>query len=317
MVASDIATAAHDVLAFVRSTLLHYGYSGRISTAGNLAFPCSPSDIETELDGKPCSFFIAGTRDPVFCKQWPEIQEAVLSRAKSMLPGLTAICQITIYTADAHHPIAFIESIDDNRAHGEMLAAVQKRRDHRFSGLEDISIGDVYEWSVHHLLSDQSILDQLFPVQIKHWDGNQWEVGDRVKCNWKNRAYSEGPDPNPSLAFTPDLPLKNTGNTMDLIDMADVIRSKNAGINEITFDILFSNEGYFHLALESGAFTVDNMGKVLNLPYDAFVGSFHYPIVRAVKLTIHRECLAGSPGDRDVFGAQQQGRILAMKIPVQ
>jgi hypothetical protein len=28
-----------------RSTLLHYGYDGRISTAGNLAFPFSPSDI--------------------------------------------------------------------------------------------------------------------------------------------------------------------------------------------------------------------------------------------------------------------------------
>lgn len=29
----------------VRSTLLHYGYPGRVSTAGNLAFPFSPSDL--------------------------------------------------------------------------------------------------------------------------------------------------------------------------------------------------------------------------------------------------------------------------------
>ena len=29
-----------------RSTLLHYGYPGRIATAGNLAFPFSPSDIK-------------------------------------------------------------------------------------------------------------------------------------------------------------------------------------------------------------------------------------------------------------------------------
>ncbi len=35
-----------DTLAGVtRSTLLHYGYPGRISTAGNLAFPFSPSDV--------------------------------------------------------------------------------------------------------------------------------------------------------------------------------------------------------------------------------------------------------------------------------
>jgi hypothetical protein len=36
---------ADTLLSVTRSTLLHYGYPGRISTAGNLAFPFSPSDI--------------------------------------------------------------------------------------------------------------------------------------------------------------------------------------------------------------------------------------------------------------------------------
>lgn len=36
---------ANMVLATVRSTFLHYGYEGRKSTAGNLAFPFAPSDI--------------------------------------------------------------------------------------------------------------------------------------------------------------------------------------------------------------------------------------------------------------------------------
>jgi hypothetical protein len=36
---------AEALLSVTRSTLLHYGYPGRISTAGNLAFPFSPSDI--------------------------------------------------------------------------------------------------------------------------------------------------------------------------------------------------------------------------------------------------------------------------------
>ena len=34
------------VCSVARSTLLHYGYPGRIATAGNLAFPFSPSDIK-------------------------------------------------------------------------------------------------------------------------------------------------------------------------------------------------------------------------------------------------------------------------------
>lgn len=36
---------ADTVCSFTRSTMLHYGYEGRISTAGNLAFPYSPSDF--------------------------------------------------------------------------------------------------------------------------------------------------------------------------------------------------------------------------------------------------------------------------------
>lgn len=37
---------ADNLCATARSTLLHYGYPGRISTAGNLAFPFSPSDLQ-------------------------------------------------------------------------------------------------------------------------------------------------------------------------------------------------------------------------------------------------------------------------------
>ncbi|MGI6066467.1 MAG: acyclic terpene utilization AtuA family protein [Bacillota bacterium] len=44
-VAPDQATA-NTICSFARSTMLHYGYPGRIATAGNLAFPYSPSDLK-------------------------------------------------------------------------------------------------------------------------------------------------------------------------------------------------------------------------------------------------------------------------------
>ena len=37
---------ANAVCSVARSAMLHYGYEGRIATAGNLAFPFSPSDIK-------------------------------------------------------------------------------------------------------------------------------------------------------------------------------------------------------------------------------------------------------------------------------
>ncbi len=47
--------AANMICATVRSTFLHYGYEGRKSTAGNLAFPFAPSDIPF---GPVCEFSV-------------------------------------------------------------------------------------------------------------------------------------------------------------------------------------------------------------------------------------------------------------------
>lgn len=43
---ADTQEQADTICGFARSTMLHFGYEGRISTAGNLAFPFSPSDAK-------------------------------------------------------------------------------------------------------------------------------------------------------------------------------------------------------------------------------------------------------------------------------
>lgn len=43
---AETQEAANTICSFARSTMLHYGYDGRVSTAGNLAFPYSPSDFK-------------------------------------------------------------------------------------------------------------------------------------------------------------------------------------------------------------------------------------------------------------------------------
>ena len=45
-VLADSQDEANTVCSLTRSTLLHYGYPGRVATAGNLAFPFSPSDVQ-------------------------------------------------------------------------------------------------------------------------------------------------------------------------------------------------------------------------------------------------------------------------------
>lgn len=43
---AETQEVAHTICSFARSTMLHIGYEDRVATAGNLAFPYSPSDFE-------------------------------------------------------------------------------------------------------------------------------------------------------------------------------------------------------------------------------------------------------------------------------
>ena len=56
---------AETLTSLSRSTLLHYGYEGRISTAGNLAFPFSPSDINMGMVYEFSVYHLMPIEDPV------------------------------------------------------------------------------------------------------------------------------------------------------------------------------------------------------------------------------------------------------------
>lgn len=64
VVAPDQETANSDC-AMIRSTLLHFGFPGRMATAGNLAFPYSPSDFPAGEVFEFCLYHLMELDDPV------------------------------------------------------------------------------------------------------------------------------------------------------------------------------------------------------------------------------------------------------------
>ncbi|MDL2279147.1 hypothetical protein LJC15_00590 [Desulfovibrio sp. OttesenSCG-928-G11] len=58
---------ADTICGFARSTLLHFGYEGRISTAGNLALPFSPSDFQAGAVYEFCVYHLMRVTDPAAC----------------------------------------------------------------------------------------------------------------------------------------------------------------------------------------------------------------------------------------------------------
>ena len=101
-----------------------------------------------------------------------------------------------------------------------------------------------------------------------------------------------------------------------LLDMAVVIRSKDAGINRLTFDIIFTSAENYEAALHSNVFSSCNIGKLLGLPRERIVGTFFVDTCNAIKISIDRPNISAPPDERDVFGAQQQAAIEGLSIPV-
>lgn len=62
---AETQETANAVCAAMRSTLLHYGYPGRKSTAGNLAFPFAPSDVPFGLVYEFSVYHLMTVSDPV------------------------------------------------------------------------------------------------------------------------------------------------------------------------------------------------------------------------------------------------------------
>ena len=103
--------------------------------------------------------------------------------------------------------------------------------------------------------------------------------------------------------------------TTPLKDLAKTIRSKNAGVNKITFDIIFRERAAYERVKKSGALTRETMARLYRIPPQRISDFVEYEPAYAIKFTIYRLRPSGSAGDGDIFGAQQYAPLLDLPIP--
>jgi hypothetical protein len=104
--------------------------------------------------------------------------------------------------------------------------------------------------------------------------------------------------------------------TKKLIDIAKTIRSKNAGVDKITFDIIFRNEAEYELVRNSGAITRETVSALYGIEDERISDFVEFDPAYAIKFTIYRERPSGSAGDPDIFGAQQYAPLMNVDVPV-
>lgn len=89
---------------------------------------------------------------------------------------------------------------------------------------------------------------------------------------------------------------------MRLIDIAKILRSKNAGPLYITFDIMFEKREDM-VRVQKGL-TKEMVAKAYSVD-PAQISILPYEIVNSIKITFPRAHVSGSVEDTDVYGCQQ------------
>ena len=98
-------------------------------------------------------------------------------------------------------------------------------------------------------------------------------------------------------------------------ELAKLIRSKNAGPFKLTFDIMFEDETTYKQVCSSGALSPRALAPLYNVS-DNQIEVIPFDVALAIKITLPRAIPAGSPGESDVYGAQQHAPLMDIEIPM-
>ncbi len=95
-----------------------------------------------------------------------------------------------------------------------------------------------------------------------------------------------------------------------LKDVCSVIRSKNAGPYELTFDMIFKTEEYYNMVVKAEIFDEKTICGLFGIEPSEIINIIAFVPAKALKITIIRPRVSGDFGESDIYGAQQHGSLM-------
>lgn len=102
-----------------------------------------------------------------------------------------------------------------------------------------------------------------------------------------------------------------------LIDAAQVIRSKNSGPYELTFDIIFKEWEMFDIFCKNKLINKKLIKDIYKVDEDKIINIVEFRPAKAIKFTIIRPISSGELGETDVYGAQQHVPLLKLQFDIE
>jgi hypothetical protein len=318
------AEAATELASLLTHYLIHYGYPGRESTAGNIAYPLSPNIVNFRYENGDYGAIVpSATRDPIFIAKYPSIRQQVIDLVRREFPQALADAQYEFVEADAERPVALLRTTHTD---ADALAVQHRVEIDRIASIAAIGAGsllaldaaDAYEWTLYHLLQNEEVIrNQMFPIRHYVANGRDWTEAGETRATYFDIGEPAGAHnlDDRTLSVIEDVsPRGEPVAKRRLLDMARVIRSKDAGVNRITFDVLFVSKEAYEAALYSNMFCARMVAEELGYELSSVVGAYYVDNCNGIKVTVERPIISASRDERDVFGAQQQSLLERMVI---
>ena len=86
-------------------------------------------------------------------------------------------------------------------------------------------------------------------------------------------------------------------------------------MDKITFDIIFREKETYDLVRRSRVLTRESVSELYRIPPERISDFVEFDPGFAIKFSIYRLRPSGSPGDPDIFGAQQYAPLLDIVVP--
>ena len=100
-----------------------------------------------------------------------------------------------------------------------------------------------------------------------------------------------------------------------LVELASVIRSKNAGPFELTVDIIFKEREIYERVKREQSLNAALIARLYRIPEEDVVTVTYFDPAGAFKATMKRRIPSGNMGETDIYGAQQHAPLLELFLP--
>lgn len=304
-----------------------------------------PTPYQVKLEGVTHlgyrTIFIGGIRDPILISQINEFLERVRQYSHNLFPELdkTEKCRLIYHVYGQNGVMGPLET-EKSQAHeiavlGEVVAPTSDLS-HTIANNVRASIlhfaypgqmattgnfasplspheqdaGAVFKFSLYHLVDLEDGEEvSLFPITTHHIGSTKSHTTPLPVL--AEQAFHEIENGELAPLVTKNVPSEGA----KLSQLARIIRSKNSGPFEMTFDVMFDQKEVYERVRNADVLSNETIKRLYQVQDEDILTNMYFEPALAWKCTIKRPWAQGSVGELDTLGTQQHAPLLDIHVP--